>query len=61
MREHYDFSGGVRSEYPGKVDTTDVRRIRPQKLTHRSRTADMEDQAPETPRRSTARKLVKSR
>jgi hypothetical protein len=27
MREHYDFSGGTRGKYAGKVDTTDIHRL----------------------------------
>jgi hypothetical protein len=27
MREHYDFSNGIRGKYAGKVDTADVRRL----------------------------------
>jgi hypothetical protein len=27
MREHYDFSKGIRGKYAGKVDTADVRRL----------------------------------
>jgi len=27
MREHYDFSNGIRGKYAGKVDTTDVRHL----------------------------------
>jgi hypothetical protein len=37
MREHYDFSAGMRGKYIGRVDTTDVRRLGPAKLVKRSR------------------------
>jgi hypothetical protein len=36
MREHYDFSDGIRGKYAGKVDTTDVRRLTPAKPVERS-------------------------
>jgi hypothetical protein len=29
MREHYDFSNGIRGKYAGKVDTADIRRLGP--------------------------------
>lgn len=31
MREHYDFSNGIRGKYAGKVDTANVRRLGPTK------------------------------
>jgi hypothetical protein len=31
MRDHYDFSNGIRGKYAGKVDTTNVRILDPAK------------------------------
>lgn len=49
MREHYDFSAGMRGKYIGRVDTTDVRRLSPAKLVKRSRAsaAKNDDRGPE--------------
>ena len=41
MREHYDFSGGTRGKYAGKVDTTDIRRLDSTKPPERSRVASL--------------------
>jgi hypothetical protein len=40
MREHYDFSNGVRGKYAGKVDTTDVSRLGSAKPVERSPAAN---------------------
>jgi hypothetical protein len=37
MREHYDFSAGIRGKYTGRVDTADVRRLGSVKPDERSR------------------------
>jgi hypothetical protein len=31
MRDHYDFSNGIRGKYAGKVDTTNIRILDPAK------------------------------
>ena len=36
MREHYDFSDGIRGKYAGKADTKDVLRLTPTKPVERS-------------------------
>jgi hypothetical protein len=41
MREHYDFSNGIRGKYAGKVDTTDVRRLAPTQPVERSPAASL--------------------
>lgn len=58
MREHYDFSRGVRGKYAGKVDTTDIRRMK--KPGQRLRPAEAEAHVPET-RRRTLTKLLKKK
>lgn len=37
MREHYDFSNGIRGKYAGKVETTSIRVLGPKKPVKRSR------------------------
>jgi hypothetical protein len=41
MRDHYDFSNGVRGKYADKVDTTDIRRLGSTKPVERSREASV--------------------
>lgn len=41
MREHYNFSNGIRGKYAGKVDTTDIRRLRSAKPVERSPAASV--------------------
>jgi len=41
MREHYDFSNGIRGKYAGKVDTTDIRRLGSTNPVERSRAASV--------------------
>jgi hypothetical protein len=40
MREHYNFSSGVRGKYAGKVDTPDIRILRSAKPAERVRGVD---------------------
>lgn len=37
MRDHYDFSNGVRGKYAGKVNTADIRLLRSAKPDDRAR------------------------
>ena len=41
MREHYDFSNGMRGKYAGKVDTTDICRLGSTKPVKRSPAASV--------------------
>ena len=43
MRDHYDFSTGVRGKYAGKVNTADIRLLSSDKMAERARGVKMKN------------------